>query len=206
MKMTNFCKGNFVGTLLLAFLAITSNLWAAPPSSGNRPLKTEKSEDQLIQVLAASNPENVITDAMTQLEKLFKKDASRTNAIPAFKKLLTDTRAPVRRKAARLLGIFHATLDDTEIKQLCEQLKSSDWREVQSGLKALRDLNAPAAVPEIVPCLKHANPFVTRDACRTLAAVGNKDVIPSIEPLLNDPNKAVQKDAQDAITALRSKL
>jgi hypothetical protein len=46
---------------------------------------------------------------------------------------------------------------------------------------------------------------VVRDACRTLAVLGNKDVIPLIEPLLNSPDSKVKKDAQDAITTLRSK-
>ena len=207
MNMTNSCKLSFfIGALLLATLTRPLPLWAASPRDGNRPLKIEKGEEQLIQDLAPSNSDKIITDAMTQLEKLHEKDASRTNAIPAFKKLLADTRATVRRKAARLLGIFHARLNDTEIKQVCEQLKASDWREVQSGLKALRDLNASAAVSEVLPCLKHANSFVVRDACRTLAVIGTKAVIPAIEPLLNDPIKAVQKDAQDAIGALRTKL
>jgi len=186
----------------------TSLPWcaASPHDQGNRPAKIEKSEDQLIRDLEPSNSDKAITDAMTLLEKMREKDPSRTNAVPAFKKLLADTRAPVRRKAARLLGIFHARLDETEIKQVCEQLKANDWREVQSGLKALRDLNESAAVSEVLPCLKHANPFVVRDACRTLTVIGNKTVIPDIEPLLHNPNKAVQKDAQDAIAALGSKL
>jgi len=44
-----------------------------------------------------------------------------------------------------------------------------------------------------------------RGACRTLAVLGNKDLIPSIEPLLKDPDPAVQKDAQNAISELQSK-
>jgi hypothetical protein len=60
-------------------------------------------------------------------------------------------------------------------------------------------------VPDIKPLLNHANSHIIRDACRTLAVIGNKDVIPKIEPLLKNPEPAVQKDAQDAIVALKAK-
>ena len=58
---------------------------------------------------------------------------------------------------------------------------------------------------QLLPLLKHATPNVVRDACRSLAVLGGKDVIPSIEPLLSHPDAKVQKDAKDAIFALKSK-
>jgi hypothetical protein len=60
-------------------------------------------------------------------------------------------------------------------------------------------------VSQITPSLTHPNTHVVRDACRTLAVLGNKESIPSIEPLLKHVEPAVRKDAQDAITSLRSK-
>ena len=42
------------------------------------------------------------------------------------------------------------------------------------GLKALRGLKAQSTIPKIVTLLKHADPNVKRDACRTLAVLGDK--------------------------------
>jgi HEAT repeat protein len=60
-------------------------------------------------------------------------------------------------------------------------------------------------VPDILPFLKNSDTYLVRDACRTLAVIGTKDLIPQIEPLLTHPEAAVQKDARDAIAALKSK-
>jgi HEAT repeat protein len=66
-------------------------------------------------------------------------------------------------------------------------------------------MDAPEAVPSILPCLTSSNPNVIRDACRTLAVLGNKDVIASIEPLLKHSRADVRKDAQDAIDLLQAR-
>jgi HEAT repeat protein len=116
-----------------------------------------------------------------------------------------NTFSKVRRKAARVLGILHADVDQTDLKNICALLEASDPAEVMDGLKALRGLKASETVPQILPLLKHSNTGVLRDACRTLAVLGNKDVIPSIEPLLKHSHAAVKKDAQDAIFLLQSK-
>jgi HEAT repeats len=179
-------------------LTISAFTLQAAPTGSNE-------ETKLIQDLSATNSDAIITDAMSELERRYHKDPSQTNAIPALKALLTDKRSPVRRKAARILGIFHAQLNDAEIKEVCAQLHASDWGEIQSGLKALRDLNTPQAVPDILPLLKYPNQFVVRDACRTLAVIADKSVISSIEPLLQNPNKAVVKDARKAINTLKNK-
>jgi len=167
------------------------------------PLRAASTEADQIKLLAPANSDRTITSAMTQLERMHTKNASCTNAIPALKLLLADNRSPVRRKAGRILGIFHAPLTDAELRQLCTQLKADDWGEVQSCLKALRDLGIPAAVPDILPCLKHTNPNVVRDACRTLAVLGDKSAIPAIEPLLASSNGKIKQDAQDAIDSLK---
>jgi HEAT repeat protein len=144
-----------------------------------------------------------VTAALQKLEKQY---PTSTKAIPAIKKLLADSRPEVRRKSARVLGVLHAEVSETEVKQICGLLKGSQPAEVIDGLKSLRGLkSANSAIPEILPLLKHQHPNVIRDACRTLAVLGNKDLVPSIEPLLNHPNAAVKKDAQDAIFALRAK-
>jgi len=158
-------------------------------------------EDKLIADLSSPN-EPVVTKALLKLEKQY---PTSTKPFPAAKKLLTDSRPMVQRKAARYLGALHAKLDSAEIDSVCAFLKSSDPKVVMDGLKTLRGLEAPQTVPQIIPCLKNSDPYVMRDACRTLAVLGNKDAIPSIEPLLQNPNPKVQKDAQDAIHALQTK-
>jgi hypothetical protein len=94
---------------------------------------------------------------------------------------------------------------DPEVEKLCESLKAEKSSVVIQALKKLRGMNAPEAVPQILPCLTSSNPNIIRDACRTLAVLGSKDVIPSIEPLLKHPKPDVRKDAQDAIDALQAK-
>lgn len=161
----------------------------------------EKTEDQLIADLDSPRAE-VVTAAMLKIEKTY---PTSTKAVPKMKALLTDARQPVRRKAARVLGVLHADLSDAEIKALTAMLKAPDVQEVMDALKSLRGLKAPQAVPDILPLLKSSTPNVIRDACRTLAVLGNKETISSLEPLLNHPNPAVKKDAQDAIFALKNK-
>jgi HEAT repeat protein len=105
------------------------------------------------------------------------------------------------------LGALHADVSNDDVKAICALLKSADPDEAIDGLKALRGLKAPQAVPQITPILKETNrhPNVIRDACRTLAVLGDKSVIREIEPLLNNPNAAIKKDAQDAIFVLKAK-
>ena len=188
--MKSLCRWILAGALMSLVLNTSTPLYAATAD-----------EDKLIADLSSPN-EQVVTKALMRLEKEY---PTSTNAFPAMKKLLTDPRSKVQRKAARILGSLHATVDDSDIKNICSLLKSGDPKTVVDGLMALRGLKAAQAVPEILPCLKSYDPHVIRDACRTLAVLANKDVIPSIEPLLTHPDKAVQKDAQDAIYALRAK-
>ncbi len=118
---------------------------------------------------------------------------------------MTDPRQKVRRKAARVLGVLHADVDEQNMKDICLMLKASDPREQMDALISLRGLKAQSTIPEILPLLKSPAPNVIRDACRTLAVLGNKDLIPSIEPLLTHSDKRVQTDAQDAIYKLKAK-
>jgi len=165
------------------------------------PVLADEKEDKLIAELASPN-ESKITDALLKLEKQY---PTSTKAFPTMKKLLKDPREKVRRKAARVLGVLHADVDEENLKDILALTKGSDPREIMDGLIALRGLKAESTVPDILPLLKHSHPNVIRDTCRTLAVLGNKDLIPQIEPLLNHPEPAVKKDAQDAIYKLRQK-
>jgi len=188
--MIKMSKRSFIWALSLALLA-----------AGSPVLANDKTEDQLIAELASPN-EGTVTDALLKLEKQY---PTSTKAFPTMKQLLKDRREKVRRKAARVLGVLHADVDEENLKDILALTKSSEPREIMDGLIALRGLKAESTVPDIVPFLKHAHPNVIRDACRTLAVLGNKDLIPQIEPLLNHPQAAVKKDAQDAIYKLRQK-
>jgi len=189
--MSKLYRRGFIGMLVLAVFTLALPVFA----------RTALSEDELVAQLSSSDEKKVV-DALQQLEKEY---PTGTKAVPAMKKLLTDDRIKVKRKAARVLGVIHADLSDADIAAICTLLKSPDPEAVTDGLKALRGLKAPSAVPEILPLLKNPTPNVIRDACRTLAVLGDKSVIPDIEPLLNSPNKAVVQDAQDAIFALKAK-
>jgi HEAT repeat protein len=164
-------------------------------------LAGEKTEEQLIAELSSPDASKV-ANAMQDLEKRF---PTSTNAFATMRKMLTDPREKVRRKAGRVLGVLHAEVNEQNIKDICTMLKAPSIDEQIDALKSLRGLKAPSAVPEILPMLKSPNLNVMRDACRTLAVLGNKDSIPAIEPLLKHPDTKVQKDAQDAIFALNSK-
>jgi len=186
--MNKIFKCGYVAAALLAVFA-----------GGSPALAREKTESELIQDLGSPSAGKV-NSALQQLEKRF---PTSTNALPIMRNLLGDSRLEVKRKAARVLGVLQADVDQNDIKHIRELLQSSDPAVLTDGLKALRGLKAPDAVPDIVPLLQHPNPHIVRDACRTLAVLGNKDLIPSIEPLLQHKDPAVQQDAKDAIAKLR---
>ena len=128
----------------------------------------------------------------------------------------TGTSVPIIYKSAVGVAIYVTLADvntanttnnisNPEVVELCAALGSSNPNEVVHTLKLLRRPDAAAAVPDILPLLHNNNTHVVRDACRTLAVIANKDVIPSIEPLLKDKRSDVRKDAQDAIEKLQAK-
>jgi len=188
--MKGMLRQGWTGVLMMAVLATA---WPAAAR--------EETEDQLIQDLAATNPGKV-TDALQELQEKF---PASTRAFAAEEKLLTDSRARVRRKAARVLGVLHADVSAADKQAISLLLKSYDANEIMDGLKALRGLKAPECVPDMLPLLKHDNSHVVRDACRTLAVLGTKDTVAALQPLLNSPDPAVKKDAQDAIFILQAK-
>ena len=89
------------------------------------------------------------------------------------------------------------TIANPAVQRLCESLKSENPETVINSLKLLRQLNDSSAVPQILPCLNHPNFKVIREACRTLAVLGDRNTIPSLQMLLarND----VRNDARAAI-------
>lgn len=188
--MKNFINRTFTCVALLAVFALTLPAQAK-----------DKSEDELISEMGSSN-EDTVASAMLAFEKQY---PTSTKAFPTMKKLLTDPRAKVRRKAARVLGVLHAEVDEQNLKDICAMFKASEPREQMDALISLRGLKAQSTIPEILPLLNSPTPNVIRDACRTLAVLGNKDLIANIEPLLKHADKKVQTDAQDAIYKLKNK-
>lgn len=189
--MSNMTKRSFIVGLALGVFALTTSPLLAKA----------KTEDQLIAELAGPN-EDKVANALLQLEKQY---PTSTKAHPEIKKLLTDPREKVRRKAGRVLGAVHAEVNDTDLKNITAMFKASNPQEVMDALKSLRGLKAQSTVPEILPLLQNAHVGIVRDACRTLVVLGNKNHVAAIEPLLKHPDTKVQKDAQDAIFALKAK-
>jgi HEAT repeat protein len=188
--MKNLMKRSLAGMLALALVGI------ALPTQAK-----EKTEDELIADLS-SPKEDVVVETLLKLEKQY---PTSTKAFPTIKNLLKDPRARVHRKAARVLGVLHAEVDEQNLNDICAMFKASDPREQMDALISLRGLKAESKIPEILPLLDSPTPNVIRDACRTLAVLGNKDLIPKIEALLKNPDTKVQADAKDAIYKLKNK-
>jgi len=191
--MNNGTKRCFIVALALGLFAFTTGSALAA--------KKVKTEDELIAQLGSAKEKEVIS-ALQQMEKLY---PASTSCQAAIKPLLADSRKPVARKAARVLGIMNAPVSDADLKNIATLLKSADKAEIIDGLKALRGLKAQSLIPEITPLLQNPNKNVVRDACRTLAVLGDKSLIPTLKPLLEVSDLAVQKDAADAIAILREK-
>jgi hypothetical protein len=178
------------------------------------PAAARKPEAELIALLRSPDPQKVL-DALDRLPDWYPHS---TNAIHEIKALLKSKHPATRdfpanvinRKAARALGDYHATLDGDELAIIFNFLRSPVIEEVMDGLKALRGLNEPPDLRrkisnQLLPLLKDRETHVVRDACRTLAVQGDKDVIPALEPLLRHDRRDVRKDAKEAIEALRAK-
>lgn len=187
-------KRSFIIALMLGVYALTN----ITSSAADKKLLTE---DELIVELSGPN-EDKVANAMLQLEKRF---PTGTKALPTIKKLLTDPREKVRRKAVRVLGVLHAEVDATDLKNITAMFKAANSLEVIDALKGLSGLKAESTIPEILPLLQNPTRNVVRDAIRAIASLGNKSHIPAIEPLLKHADAAVQKDAKDAIFALQKK-
>lgn len=144
----------------------------------------------------------VVVEALLDFERQHPGDAT---LLGHAKRLVTDHRPTVRRKAARVLGAINAAVEPQTVDQIARMLSAGDRDEVVDALKALRQLPAQRAVPGILPLLRRSDPHIVRDACRTLAVLADRTAIPAIEPLLRHPDEAVRRDAEAAIARLRAK-
>jgi HEAT repeat protein len=191
--MSNLTKRCFVVALALGVFAFaTVSAQAA---------KKVKTEEELIALLASPKEKEVIS-TLQQMEELYPTSAACQAAI---KPLLVDSRKPVVRKAARVLGVMNAPVSEADLKNIAVLLKGTDKSEIIDGLKALRGLKAQSTIPEIIPLLKHSDKNVIRDSIRTLAVLGDKSLVPTIQPFMDFPDLAVQKDAADALAILKQK-
>ncbi|MGC3958769.1 MAG: hypothetical protein QM813_12765 [Verrucomicrobiota bacterium] len=190
--MINLTKRSFFFALACGVVAL-----AASPAFAAK----VKTEDELIADLA-SPKESVVTGAMLKLEK---EHPTSTKWQPEVKKMLTDSRSAVRRKAGRVLGSVHAEVSDVDLKNITAMFSATDPQEAMDALKSLRGLKAESTLPQVVGLLQNAHVGIVRDALRTLAVLGNKSHVSNIEPLLKHADPKVQKDAQDAIFTLKAK-
>jgi HEAT repeat protein len=133
------------------------------------------------------------------------KEMLRNNTLASNQAATSTPPMYLSRQAARALAIRHAPMSEEDLQLVYRFLENPDIETKMDGLKALRGLNAPQAVPHILPLLADKNQHVQRDACRTLAVLGDKSTVPSIEPLLKNSNTEVVQDAQAAIAVLQNK-
>ncbi|MCG3147554.1 MAG: hypothetical protein PCFJNLEI_00994 [Verrucomicrobiae bacterium] len=188
--MKTYLRAVCISSVVFAALFTTS-----PQSFAGK----EKTEDELIQDFTHPK-DSVVKSAMVAVEKRFPRSAK---AMPHLKAALKSERVEVRRKAARVLGVWHEKLSAEELQPIFAMLKVNERGETCDALKALGDMREKSAVPEILPCLKSDNAFIVRDACRALALIGDKSAIPAIEPLLTSSDAKIKKDAEDAIFKLK---
>jgi hypothetical protein len=113
--------------------------------------------------------------------------------------------AMVVREVARALGNYHITPTDEDLSIIFNQLvESHDTDTAMDGLKALRGMNAPNAVPMLIPLLEDGNVHVLRDTIRTLGVLGDESTIKHLEPFMHYPRIDVVSDAEKAIKSLKA--
>ena len=150
------------------------------------------------------NPaENVVRDACRTLAVMGNKEV-----IPDIEPLLQDKRPAVVKDAKDAIALLNGTLAGEKPAWAKPNGRTLAWCDPKDIIKVLKVVRSPeyaAMVPAILPLLHHDSGNVIRDACRTLAVMGDKSVIPAIEPLLKDKREDVRKDAEDALATLRAR-
>jgi len=100
-------------------------------------------------------------------------------------------------------------ITDPAVEKLCEMLEQDNPGKVKDALKKLRDKklesNASQAIPKILPCLTDSKPDVVREACRTLAIIGNQDAVPALLPLLTNERPDIVREACRTLAAIGNK-
>jgi len=144
-------------------------------------------------------------DVIAVLARIESEVPDSTLAAAKVAPFLHDERLKVRRKAVRTLGILPFRLDAAALADVAKMLASSSPDEVTDALRGIRWLYSQATIPLVLPLLGNADEHVKREACRTLAIVGDRSVAEKIEPLLKDPVADTREDAEAAIAQLRRK-
>lgn len=139
---------------------------------------------KILPCLTHHNP-NVVRDACRTLAVLGNADV-----IPAIEPLLQNRRKDIREDARIAIARLSRTTEQSR-----DSLKSAEPAEVIQALQHLQRKKATEAIPDILPLLRSSNGPVLCQACQTLAAIGNKDIIPNIEPLVNIPESAVDRNS-----------
>lgn len=120
--MKNMTKRSFIVVLTLGVFALTITTLLAPP-------KKVITEDDLIAQLGSAKEKEVI-NALQEMETLY---PTSTKCQDAIKPLLADSRKPVVRKAARVLGILNAPVSEADLKNIAALFKSADKYEIIDG-------------------------------------------------------------------------
>lgn len=178
---------------VLSSVFLAAAVAAAPGALG------AKTSAQLLSELSSPR-EGVVTSALQELEDLHPEVAATDATVRALTK---DPRPAVKCKAARVLGALHADVGADVIEAIASLLDANEPKTVLEGLKALRGLRASSTVPKMIPLLKSTDEHIPRDACRTLAVLGDASVIPQLESLLSSTNPKLRYDAYVAINAIR---
>ena len=100
-------------------------------------------------------------------------------------------------------------ITDPAVAKLCEALDQDNPGKVKDALNKLRDKKlkdtASQAVPKILPCLANSKPDVVREACRTLAKIGNQDAVPALLPLLTNERPDIVREACRTLAEIGNK-
>ncbi len=187
--------------LLLATLLCASAAALAAPAAAGDELAAAREKA----ALAALDPAREEDDLIAALARIEAEFPESTLAAAKVGPLLHDERGKVRRQAVRTLGLLPSRLDAAALADVTRMLASSNPEEVADALRGLRWLYSQAAVPFVLPLLGSADEHVRREACRTLAIVGDRSLAAKIEPLLKDPVADVREDAGSAVAQLGRK-
>lgn len=147
-----------------------------------------KSEEELIGMLASTNSA-AVNQALVLLPRLYPHS---TNSFTVLTGLVRSGEFTGR--ALKAFEQYRTILTDRELKEICLLLHSPATTDVRHGLKALRAIQAPSTVPEVLLVLSANNDLLVVDACRTLAAIGDASVIPEIEKLMHRPEELQTRD------------
>ncbi|MGF1469214.1 MAG: HEAT repeat domain-containing protein [Sandaracinaceae bacterium] len=161
----------------LASVVLAAALGAvARPAAAQEPLRTPE-----VRALLSGFEEAPDADAWARLGP---------SVIPALEAICRDPASLpfVRLRALAALGAFRT---ERSRRLLLDVARNADSDElaVREALRALGRAFGPAAVPDVVPFLRHRSPVVREGAARALAAVGTVEARRAL-----DARRAVETD------------